>query len=265
MGSFSWTKADGLTKVANILEGKPFKFLIPKEFGGGFIKDCYQGYGDLGIKRDGSSKYDMYELLAFWNADAKVPFGDGETIRSVLKYDGTFPLLKEIDQYTDENRSLGIDIGCLDGQIDKLKYPLKLVSASYNGTYEDCEGRSYSDPNQGYTPLYRDKNKKGMTREEFNNAILEEFTSYQNKELKKSATQLFDDSYTIAKTTAIKDYLTESDDESIENLYAYEEEHSTLLYDLCDYEYNYDMPMWGDWESLSLLVHDFVSEIVQTQ
>ena len=37
MGSFSWNKADKLTKVENIAIGKPFKFLIPKEFGGGFI------------------------------------------------------------------------------------------------------------------------------------------------------------------------------------------------------------------------------------
>lgn len=46
MGCFSWLKADKLTNVANIVEGKPFKFLIPQEFGGGFIKDNYQGYGN---------------------------------------------------------------------------------------------------------------------------------------------------------------------------------------------------------------------------
>ena len=37
--------------------------------------------------------------------------------------------------------------------MDKLKYPLKLVSVRYKGTYEDCEGCSYDDPNQGLTPL----------------------------------------------------------------------------------------------------------------
>ena len=36
----------------------------------------------------------------------------------------------------------------------KLKYPLKLVSASYKGTYEECEGRSYGDPNQGFYKTY---------------------------------------------------------------------------------------------------------------
>lgn len=122
MGSFSWLKADDLTKVANIVEGKTYKFLIPKEFGGGFIKNEYQGYGRLGVKEDGNPKYDMYELLAFWNSECKIPF-ETITIKEELKYDGEFPLMKEIDKYTDDNRSLGIDIGCYNGQIDKLKYP----------------------------------------------------------------------------------------------------------------------------------------------
>lgn len=141
MGSFSWTKADRLTKVANIVEGKPFKMLIPQEFGGGYVKDHYQGYGRVGLKQDLSPKYDMYELLAFWNAD--------EEARSRLRYDGEYPLMKEIDEYTDHNRLIGIDIGCYDYEIDALKFPLKLVSASYRGSYEDCDGRSYADPMQG--------------------------------------------------------------------------------------------------------------------
>ena len=52
------------------------------------------------------------------------------------------------------NRCKGIDIGCYDVQVDKLRYPLKLVSASYKGTYEECERRSYSDPNQGFYKTY---------------------------------------------------------------------------------------------------------------
>lgn len=160
MGSFSWLKADGLTKVANIVSGRPFKFLVPKEFGGGFVKDYYQGYGRVGIKYGtlDDPKYDIYELLAFWNADRAVPFSDGETVRSRLKWDGAFPQMKEIDKYTPQNRRIGIDIACSDNQIKRLQFPPKLVSASYKGTYEDCEGRSFSDPNQGFTPLLRKKN-----------------------------------------------------------------------------------------------------------
>ena len=138
MGSFSWNKADDLTNVENIAYDKPFKFLIPKEFGGGFIKDYYQDYGYLGTKDDGEPKFDMYELLAFWN---KV---------EDLKFDGEYPLMKEIDEYTDKNRSKGIDIGCYDEDILQLKYPLKLVSVSFNGTYEDLKTCSLGDPDQGF-------------------------------------------------------------------------------------------------------------------
>lgn len=138
MGSFSWNKADKLTAIENIACGASFKFLIPKEFGGGFIKDKYQDYGYLGRKDDDEPKYDMYELLAFWNK------ADG------LKYNGEFPLMKEIDEHTDGNRGLGIGIGCYNKQILKLKYPLKLVSASFDGTYEDLETCSLGDPDQGF-------------------------------------------------------------------------------------------------------------------
>ena len=151
MGSFSWLKADKLTKVNNIAYGKPFKFLIPKKFGGGFIKDIYQDYGYLGQKENGQPKYDMHEILAFWNYEVT---GDE------LLYDGEFlPKMKEIDGYTRKNRGLGIEIGCYDSQIDRLKYPLKLVSCSYKGTYEDLETYSYSDPNQGFYVTYRNENE----------------------------------------------------------------------------------------------------------
>lgn len=138
MGSFSWNKADKLTAIENVAYGTPFKFLIPKEFGGGFIKDKYQDYGYLGTKEDGEPKYDMYELLAFWNK------------AKGLKYDGDYPLMKEIDGYTDDNRNKGIDIGCYDKDTLKLKYPLKLVSASFDGSYEDLDTCSVGDPDQGF-------------------------------------------------------------------------------------------------------------------
>ena len=138
MGSFSWNKADGLTNIENVAWGTSFKFLIPQEFGGGFIKDEYQDYGYLGTKEDGEPKYDMYELLAFWNK------------LEGLKYNGEFPLMKEIDEHNDHNRGLGIDVGCYDADILKLKYPLKLVSASFKGTYEDLETCSFGDPDQGF-------------------------------------------------------------------------------------------------------------------
>lgn len=147
MGSFSWLKADDLTEVRNVASDKPFKFLIPQEFGGGSITDVYQDYGYLGTKEDGTPKYDMYELVAFWNS---------ELLNDELKYDGELPKMKEIDSYTDHNRSLGIVIGCYDKQIDNLKYPLKLVSVECNDTYEEIIIPSYNDPEQGFYEVSRD-------------------------------------------------------------------------------------------------------------
>lgn len=149
MGSFSWTKADiDNTQVANIQGGKTFKFLIPAEFGGGFIRDRYRDYGDLGNLGDEEESWDMYELLAIWNAD--MPYMNGK-VRDYLE--GNISPMKKQDNNTFDNRKIGIEIGCYEDEVDKLKYPLKLVSPSYKGSYEECEGRSYGDPNQGWSPL----------------------------------------------------------------------------------------------------------------
>ena len=67
-----------------------------------------------------------------------------------------FKITYENKQYTSYNRNAGISIGCYDKQIDRLKYPLKLVSCSYKGSYEDLDTPSYSDPNQGFGPIYRE-------------------------------------------------------------------------------------------------------------
>ena len=152
MGSFSWLKADALGSIRNIASDQPFKFLIPEEFGGGFIFDeGYLDYGYLGRKEDGRPMYDMYELLAFWNCDPEE-----------LKWDGEFTYMKQIDKYTDENRSCGIDIGCYDFEISKLRYPLKLVSPEYDRTYEQCLARSFGDPDQGFYRVPRTAKDKYM-------------------------------------------------------------------------------------------------------
>lgn len=147
METFGFIKADGKTQVANLLKAMPFKLLVPKEFGGGFIKDTYEGFGQIGKDDAGFPKYDLFEVLAFWNHDIN------EDVDYGLKWRGSFPNIKEIDDFTFENRMYGIDIGTYNKDIRKLKYPLKIVSASYKGTYEDCEGISYLDPKNAKTPL----------------------------------------------------------------------------------------------------------------
>lgn len=149
MGIYSWTKADvGNTKIANILHGAPFKMLIPKQFGGGSIKDHYMVCGKIS---DGKgNQYDIYELLAFWNAH--MPFQDRTVGDYLLSDAGQIPM-KPVDIFTKDNRRVGIAIACYDDQMDALEFPLKLVSWSYKGTYEDCPTCSYYDPNQGANKL----------------------------------------------------------------------------------------------------------------
>lgn len=177
MGEFSFTKADGLTQVANIVYEMPFKLLIPQEFGGGFVKDRYQGGGLVGRKENGEPKYDVFELLAFWNREQHTTedcvrlawmLGDfsvtaDSTIGFTVKHDDRhLPAMKKIDKYTRFNRAFGIWL--YNSRRDHLIYPLKLVSASYQGTYEECQGVSDDDPNQGLKRLLRPTVRRGTVR-----------------------------------------------------------------------------------------------------
>lgn len=155
MGSFSWTRAEHITKRANITLGDKYKILVPMEFGGGYIVDYYYDYGYVNYGYIGESEYvdakgchfsefpaaDLYGILYYWNTYS----GDMWSMYGIL-YDGC--------TCEQEIRCKGVNIGCYDERIDRLKYPLKLVSMSYKGTYEDCIGRSYNDPNQGFFKGY---------------------------------------------------------------------------------------------------------------
>lgn len=148
MGSFSWLRADVSTERANLTDGDHYKILIPKEFGGGYIKDIYEDYGNVFYYDDSKETADLYGILAYWNHCEDMDY-EGDEYPKTMK-----DILERWKTEDYNNRGKGIDIGCYDWQIAKLKYPLKLVSASYNGTYEDCPYRSYGDSNQGFYKTY---------------------------------------------------------------------------------------------------------------
>ena len=148
MGSFSWLRADKTTNRSNLTEGDKYKILIPQEFGGGFIEDIYYDYGYVFKYDDTKENADLYGILAYWNKCDGMIY-DGEEYPSTIK-----DILERGKTCLQKNRCNGIQIGCYDEDIDNLKYPLKLVSASYEGTYEECDGRSYGDPNQGFFATY---------------------------------------------------------------------------------------------------------------
>ena len=173
MGQFSWL--DCVTEE-QILDDvvKDVYVLVPKEFGGGHIKEtCYDGYGNFG-------GYDIYDLVADWNREylSKHPEFEFEHAKKrleyVKKYQNAHPdytekicvKVSDYEWYKDyadldktreeiaknlrwgEYRTLGIDIACYDEDNAALPYPIK-ITYNKNAVYEHCSP-SPSDPNQGW-------------------------------------------------------------------------------------------------------------------
>ena len=84
MGCFSWMRADKTTKRSNIVDGDSYKILIPKEFGGGFIKDHYQGYGRV-LWDTKDNMADLYGILAYWNIRKDETTSSAENVRNAFK------------------------------------------------------------------------------------------------------------------------------------------------------------------------------------
>lgn len=150
MGMFSFMRADNETKQKNFVCGDSIKMLIPKEFGGGNISGKYDGYGRI---QTSDYDYDIYQIVAVMNKnfikdDMEFSFDyTAQKIREGIVSD-------DIYEKIDKDRIYGIAIGCYDEQQEKLKYPIKLVSARFKGTYEDIDGFSKSDSNQGFRRVY---------------------------------------------------------------------------------------------------------------
>ena len=125
MGQFSWLDCKTGEQVLDDVRRDVY-VLVPKEFGGGHIKEeGYDGYGRFGGR-------DVYALVAQWNKPEKC-IGDDEA-----------------------DRYVGIDIACYDEQNARLRYPIK-ITHDCEAVYEDCEP-SKSDPNQGW--LLRDDDEE---------------------------------------------------------------------------------------------------------
>lgn len=166
MGEFSFTKAipDG-TNVMNILADRKVRLYIPEEirkldkYHRKEIRGIYDNYGR--ITENGTRRvYDVYELLAVWNAD--MPYGDlDQTVKDfLLPIDSDNPIMptdSEWGSHTDENRNYGIDLFFFR---KNLKYPLKIMGwkiVPNHNTYETIDGESYSDPNQGWSVFSYDE------------------------------------------------------------------------------------------------------------
>ena len=167
MGSFSFMRADMTTQRSNLTMGDSYKILIPQKFGGGYIKDKYWDYGYInhygnavyvdanGTKHKINVDADLYGLVAYMNRhmDASLWGYKNEMLWNTLRNvsDDIMDILSNGDTHNQNIRTKGITISCCAKDTNLLEYPLKLVSASYKHSYEDCHMKSYDDPEQGFT------------------------------------------------------------------------------------------------------------------
>ena len=157
MGQFSWL--DCKTKQQIIDDKRKDVFvLVPKEFGGGHIKEtCYDGYGHFG-------GYDIFDLVADWNrkdlsenSNFIFPYSN-EQIKNKDWYEFyANPNLtkEEVVEKTKEKsnrffewRYIGIALSCYDEDNEALPFPIK-ITYDKHACYELCLP-SKSDPNQGW-------------------------------------------------------------------------------------------------------------------
>lgn len=179
MGQFSWL--DCKTEEQIIDDKKRDVYvLVPKEFGGGHIKEtCYDGYGNFG-------GHDIFDLVADWNREilfSKPNFifpysvkrakyiSDKYTWKSdyseriilqikdepwfefwsdlnLTKEEIVAKMKEKLDGGFWEYRWIGISLACYDEDNEALPYPIKITHDS-RAVYENC-GISLSDPNQGW-------------------------------------------------------------------------------------------------------------------
>jgi len=145
MGQFSWLDCKTQEQVIDNAICDVYA-LIPKEFGGGHIKEtCYDGYGHFG-------GYDIYDLVAEWNRSfiftvlnelrpywqCDISERDEQDLLAFAKGENT----------TCEKRYIGIILACYDEDNMRLKFPIK-ITHDPNAVYEKCMP-SKSDPNQGW-------------------------------------------------------------------------------------------------------------------
>lgn len=162
MGQFSWLDCIDNSQILDDVQEDVY-VLIPKEFGGGHIKEtCYDGYGNFGGN-------DIYELVADWNrkflaTNPKlilpthyIPIGRHAwyKIYGDLSIDRD-EMIRRLDEdgYHYNYRWIGICIDGYDEDNAELLYPIKITHDS-SAIYEECNP-SLIDPNQGWRIYYEE-------------------------------------------------------------------------------------------------------------
>lgn len=146
MGQFSWLDCKTKEQILDNVRRDVY-VLVPKEFGGGHIKEeCYDGYGRFG-------KHDIYDLVVDWNREYLEEYRKDNSFKCdwLQKVES---VEEAFDRY--EKRDIGISIACYNEDNARIKYPIKITHDA-DAIYEECEP-SLSDPNQGW--LMEDDDKE---------------------------------------------------------------------------------------------------------
>lgn len=158
MGQFSWLDCrTGQQIVDN--KRKNVYLLVPREFGGGHIKEtCYDGYGHF-------DNYDVFDLIADWNReflsenpDFVFPYSKTKVKdKDWYEFYADLTLTREeVVEKTKEKigkdwfywRFIGIALACYDEDNEALPFPIKIT---YDETAKyEWNAPSDSDPNQGW-------------------------------------------------------------------------------------------------------------------
>lgn len=153
-GNFSLIKADN-GEYANIGKNETVKMLVPKEFGGGFIKGKFDG---TGLIIENGINYSIYELAGIWNSQEMF-----ELVKE-MGYDN--PARKNYvdspvnDKITERIQKVGIAYTIYDVDHVRAKYPIKIVSEDCNCSYEECKKISLYDRSGGQKQWQRNEWQK---------------------------------------------------------------------------------------------------------
>lgn len=182
MSSVSWLRAEDSTRYMNIAScnNVGFRLLVPKpfieEFGNEIRSEDYRGYGYIMYN---GVLYDMFGLLAKFNKNYlnKSAYVYKECQGTMLNPQGL-----RCDNETMQNRNIGVEISREVQDTMFLRYPLKLVSLSYEGTkYEKCAGFSIVDPEQGKKQTHWDDDKKTEARHKLYKQLWEVRAEYERR------------------------------------------------------------------------------------
>ena len=143
-GEFSLIVADRDGRFANIEKGQVVKLLIPKEFGGGYIRGKFDG---TGLIRENGVDYSIYELAAIWNSREiyKLVEDMGYENPSRKPYVET----PQNNKITERIQKVGLMFAANEIEHARAEFPIKIVTADRRLAYEECQNISLYDRNKG--------------------------------------------------------------------------------------------------------------------